>query len=161
MDTLNLDKVVAVDPVVDVEETFRPVEVISRGGVNKSVYVMAADSVSSQALVWNNITPPSLTTVVQRVLRVQYTIQVACAYTTAGTAAGNYPYFGAANLIAGQTGQQSTAGNYMTCCLRAFPLQSAASSIEVRINGNATSTSPNDYICTLPHLLSQDELNRY
>ena len=176
MDTLNLEKVVAVDPVVDVEETWRPKEVISRGGVNKSIYVMKADSVSDQALVWNNITPPSLTTVVQRVLRVQYTVQATVTYVTvlgaANTLPTAVPYFNAvtaagapalilAGMDAGPAAVLLSQQQFSSCCLRAFPLQSCASSIEVRINGNATSVSPNDYICIAPHLLTDDELNKY
>ena len=94
MDSLNLDKVVVVDPVVDVEETFRPKEIISRGGINKSVFKMGADSYSDQVIVFNNITPPSLTTVVQRTLRLHYHVYVTVTYPHPGVAAfPQYPLF--------------------------------------------------------------------
>jgi hypothetical protein len=155
MDSLNLEKVVAIDPVVDVEETFHPKEVIARGGVNKSVFQMNADSWSDQVIVFNNITPPSLTTVVQRVLRLRYKIYITCVYTTAGAAYPATPYFPAVQAN-GTVYQLAVSG-----ILRSFPLQSAASSIEVRINGAATSVSPNDHICMFPHILTDEEQRRF
>lgn len=152
--TINLEKKVAIDPKVNVEETFSPVEIISKGGINKSIFQMNADSYSDQILVWNNITPPALTTCVERSLRVRYYVYVKSVYVTNNAAnAGQCGFFPATN--AGAPYKASNTG-----VLRAFPLQSATSSVELRINGNATSVSINDYVCMFPHLLSNDEVNR-
>ena len=152
--TINLEKKVAIDPKVNVEETFSPVEIISKGGINKSIFQMNADSYSDQILVWNNITPPALTTCVERSLRVRYYVYVKSVYLTNNAADSSLSgYFPATN--AGAPYKTALSG-----VLRAFPLQSATSSVELRINGNATSVSINDYVCMFPHLLSNDEVNR-
>ena len=152
--TINLEKKVAIDPKVNVEETFSPVEIISKGGINKSIFQMNADSYSDQILVWNNITPPALTTCVERSLRVRYYVYVKSVYVTADAADSS---------LSGYFPATTNGAPYKTALsgvLRAFPLQSATSSVELRINGNATSVSINDYVCMFPHLLSNDEVNR-
>lgn len=149
----DLQPVLVIDPVVDVEESYKASEVVYKSGVNKSIYKYTADSYSDQNWIWNNITPPSLNTVVKRDLRISYSFLVLNTWTVAG----NEPtVFNAVDL----TGAPAYAGtnNYIGCVPRSAPVQSCASSIELRLNGSATSVSINDYACIYPHLMSLDEI---
>jgi hypothetical protein len=152
----DLKKVLVIDPVVDVEESYEASEVVYKSGVNKSIYKYTADSASNQNWIWNNITPPSLTTVVKRDLRVEYTILVLNAWTTTG----NQPIaFNSVNS-AGASAVQGT-NTFFGCCPRALPSQSACSAIELRLNGSSTSTSINDYASIYPHLLTTEDIAKY
>jgi hypothetical protein len=149
----DLQPVLVIDPVVDVEESYKASEVVYKSGVNKSIYKYTADSYSDQNWIWNNITPPSLNTVVKRDLRVSYSFLVLNTWTVAG----NEPtVFNAVN----GAGVPTYAGNnnYIGCVPRSAPVQSSASSIELRLNGSATSVSINDYACIYPHLMNLDEI---
>jgi len=152
----NLNKVLVIDPVVDVEESYQASEVVYKSGVNKSIYKYTADSNSDSNWIWNNITPPSLTTVVKRDLRVQYTILVLNAWTTTG----NQPIaFNAVNS-AGAPAVEGT-NTYFGCVPRAAPIGAAASAIELRLNGSSTSTSNNDYTCVYPHIIPNEDMARW
>jgi len=152
----NLNKVLVIDPVVDVEESYQASEVVYKSGVNKSIYKYTADSSSDQNWIWNNITPPSLTTVVKRDLRVQYTILVLNAWTTTG----NQPIaFNAVNN-AGAPAVEGT-NTYFGCVPRVAPIGSSASAIELRLNGSSTSTSNNDYTCIYPHIIPNEDMARW
>jgi len=151
-----LDTVLCVDPVVDVQESYKPKEVVYKAGTNKSIFKYTADSYSNQSLIWNNITPPSLSTVVKRDLRVAYSILVLNTWTTVG----NQPQvFNAVNTA----GAPQTIGTNTTFQVvpRSAPLQEASSSIELRLNGSATSVSINDYACIYPHIMTDADKARY
>ena len=150
-DPLHLENVVAVEPKVDLEETFRPKNVISRGGVNRSVMELPASGYGNSNWVWNNITPPSMQTVVEKSLRIKYQFTATVVYPTAA-ALPNYPLLPG---IVAATG--APVGGNLTGCLRAFPLQSALSTISVRINGTPCDGSNADWICMYPHLISENE----
>ena len=155
MDTLNLENVLVLDPKVNVEETFKPKEVIHKSGVNKSRFVIPSDAYSNSNFLWQNVVPPSSTTIVERTLRIKYTITVT---VTNPDPKPNYPgsvifpYLDGNGVL-----QQGTC----TAVLRDFPLQQACSGIDLKINGNSCSITPNDYITVFPHLLSDDEQNLY
>lgn len=153
----DLKKVLVIDPVVDVEESYKASEVVYKSGVNKSIYKYTADSYSNQNWIWNNITPPSLTTVVKRDLRIAYSILVMNAWTTTG----NQPL--AFNAVDATTGLPAIKGTNTVfgCVPRIAPVQSAASSIELRLNGSATSTSINDYVCIYPHLMNPEDMAKW
>ncbi|MBS1738892.1 MAG: hypothetical protein JSS98_20260 [Bacteroidetes bacterium] len=153
----DLKKVLVIDPVVDVEESYQASEVVYKSGVNKSIYKYTADSYSNQNWIWNNITPPSLTTIVKRNLRVAYSMLVVNTWTTADNDELAF------NAVDNITGAPSIEGgnNFFGCIPRACPVQSAASAIELRLNGSATSTSINDYVCIYPHLMTEDDMNRF
>jgi len=155
MDNLNLEKVVSFDPKVDVEETFRPKEVIFKSGINKSRYAINADSYSDSSYQWNTVVPPSYQTVVERCLRVQYTVQVTSVYTTADATPAIAPFFPA--LLPNGTLYSPTFSG----CLRDFPLQQCCSGIDLKINGMNTSTSPADWISVFSNIADNDELNLY
>ena len=155
MDSLNLEKVVSLDSVTNVEDTYRPLEVIERGGVNKTIYRSQCDSYGNNSLNFNNICPPSLTTVVQRVLRLHYHVYVTCVYNSTA-AAGNYPLFPAVKVDGTYFGAHNPS-----CVLRAFPMASACSGMELKINGISTSVSPNDTASIYPHLLTEKEQQLY
>jgi len=152
-----LRKKLVVDPVVDVEESYRAIEIVRKSGVNKSIYKYTADSYSNQNWIWNNITPPSLNTVVKRNLRVSYSILVLNAWTTTG----NQPL--AFNAVDAVTGAPAIKGinNFFGCVPRIAPVQSASSAIELRLNGSATSNSINDYVCVYPHMMTEEDMSRY
>ena len=155
----DLPKVLVLDPVVDVEESYKATEAVVKSGVNKSIYFYSADSWSNSNYIWNNITPPSLSTVVKRDLRVKYTVAVALVWPT--LSAG--PHINAVTsngIVTGFNGLADTSPSFAVIP-RAVPLQSAASAVELRLNGSSTSTSINDYACVYPHLLESDALNRW
>jgi hypothetical protein len=152
----DLKKVLVIDPVVDVEESYQATEVVYKSGVNKSIYKYTADSTSNQNLIWNNITPPSLTTVVKRDLRIAYSFLVLDSWTTAG---GSPSVFNAVNNAGAPV--VIGAGAQFQVVPRIAPIQSASSSIELRMNGSATSTSINDYACIYPHLMTPEDMARF
>ena len=158
MDNLNLEKVVSFDPKVDVEETFRPKEVIYKSGINKSRYAVNADSYSDSSIQWNSIVPPSFQTVVERALRVQYVVQITSTYTSAGATVANSPYFPAIDT---RDGGGTLYSPTFSGCLRDWPLQQCCSGIDLKINGMNTSTSPSDWISVFSHIVDENELNRY
>lgn len=152
MDT-TLKPVLVIDPVVDVEESYRASEVVYKSGTNKSIYKYTADSASNQQIIFNNITPPSLNTIVKRDLRIEYSFLVLNQWTDGQPAA----VFNSVNTAGAQTyakdPAQANAQSFIGCAPRACPLQSASSSIELRLNGSSTSVSINDYACIYPHMI--------
>ncbi len=158
-ENIHLEKVLAIDPKTNVEETFRPKEVIAKGGVQKSRYAFNADSYSATSMAWNNINPSSLNTVVERCLRVKYTIQVSVVYATA--AAANAVFFPA--LLNGVVYRPAGAGAVVSPLgvLRNFPLQQCCSGLELKINGNSTSVISSEFINMYSLLLSDDEHRTY
>ena len=172
MSDLHLQKVLSVDPKTNVEETWRPKEVIMKGGIQKSRYKFVADSASVSNYQWNSITPPSIKTVVERALRVNYALQITCVYPSA-TAMAARPIFpavaattvpaanGSLDTTAGRSIVDTNGGSACTACLRNFPLQSCAVSVEVKINGKSTSVNSSEYINNYSLLMSAKEMNQY
>lgn len=159
-DSLNLEKVLAIDPKMNVEETFKPREVIYKGAELKSRYSFPAVAWSANSFGWN-ITPPSMTTVIERALRVQYTLQVVATYPS-NSQPNEYPLFPARKADGTiYTGLAGAPGTYLSGVLRNFPLQQCASSIEVKINGQSTSVQPSEYINALSLMLKNDEKNYF
>jgi hypothetical protein len=155
-DNLNLENVLVLDPKVNVEETFRPKEVIHKSGVNKSRFVIPSDAYSNSNFLWQNVVPPSSTTIVERVLRVKYTATVSVVRAGANPAypgGVRFPYLDGNGVL--------TFGQTASGVLRDFPLQQACSGIDLKINGNSCSVCPSDYITVFPHLLTDDEQNLY
>jgi hypothetical protein len=151
-----LEKVLCIDPMVNVEESYRTKEVVYKSGVNKSVYLYTADSNSDQNWIWNNITPPSLSTVTKRGLRIRYSLLVAQVWVTTQT------QLYSPNAVTGAGAQIGAAVNYgFGMVPRACGIQASASSIELRLNGSATSISSNDYACLYPHIIPKDDLIMY
>lgn len=148
---MELEKVLVIDPVTNVEETYKTKEVVYKSNVNTSLYRYDADSQSTTNIIFNNITPPSLNTVINRCLKLKYTLYVSV------TGNGAAPTL-KANAI-GNTGSQ-IAGPY-GIFLADSPLQSSCTAIELRINGSSTSISPNDYIQLYSHMASKDDLNMF
>ena len=152
----DIQPVLVLDPIVDVEESYRASEVVKKGGVNRSMYLYTADSASDQNIIFNNITPPSLNTITRRSLVVKYSILVMTSHSTAS--AGDKVNINAVDSAGAPVA--NTLG-YVQVVPRACPLQNCASSIELRLNGSATSTSANDYISIYPHLLSDEDKRRF
>ena len=48
-----------------------------------------------------------------------------------------------------------------TMSLRAFPLQSCLTTLDLRLNGNSTSIAPNDLICLQPYKMDDEEVEFY
>jgi len=161
----DLKKVLVLDPVVDVEESYMATEAVFKSGINKSIFNYTADSFGDQNIIFNNITPPSLTTVTKRDLRIKYSFAVGVLYATDAGA----PNFNAVNTAGARVGFNPptplsttvVASRSFGVVPRACPLQSAASAIELRINGSATSTSINDYACVYPHILDDATIKSF
>lgn len=162
----DLKKVLVLDPVVDVEESYMASEAVYKSGINKSVFKYTADSANDQNIIFNNITPPSLTTVTKRDLRIKYSVMCGVVFATAtggpnfnavdntGAPAGDLP---PNPLVAGVTNPTPSYG----VIPRAAPLQASASAIELRLNGSATSVSINDYVCVYPHILDNNAIKSF
>jgi hypothetical protein len=159
---MELEKVLVIDPVTNVEETYKTKEVVYKSNVNTSLYKYTADSQSVTNIIFNNITPPSLNTVINRCLKLKYTL-----YVDVTNVAGTVPA-GKANaingpLVAGVTTGSPVlaAGTAAQIFLADSPLQTSCTAIELRINGSSTSISPNDYIQLYSHMASKDDLNMF
>lgn len=159
---MELEKVLVIDPVTNVEETYKTKEVVYKSNVNTSLYKYTADSQSVTNIIFNNITPPSLNTVINRCLKLKYTL-----YVDVTNEAGTVPV-GKANaingpLVAGVTTGSPVlaAGTAAQIFLADSPLQTSCTAIELRINGSSTSISPNDYIQLYSHMASKDDLNMF
>jgi hypothetical protein len=148
---MELQKVLVIDPQTNVEETYRTKEVVYKSNVNKSLYKYNADSYSNTNVIFNNITPPSLNTIIPRSFKIKYTLTV--------SVVGNGqvpPVYAAAVDIAGDS---SVPADNISLNLCDSPLQQSCSAIELRINGSATSISPNDWIMTYSHMVDNKNLN--
>jgi len=154
---MELEKVLVIDPVTNVEETYKTKEVVYKSNVNSSLYKYVADSQSTTNIIFNNITPPSLNTVINRCLKLKYSLFV----TVLGT--NNAAPTQKAAAIVAATGAPLLAGPSESgdIFLADSPLQTASSAIELRINGSSTSTSPQDYVQIYSHMVSKDDLNMF
>lgn len=152
---MELEKVLVIDPVTNVEETYKTKEVVYKSNVNTSLYKYTADSQSTTNIIFNNITPPSLNTVINRCLKLKYTLTVVVT-----NVAGTVPV-GKANAVNAAGASVLAAGTAPQIFLADSPLQSSCTAIELRINGSSTSISPNDYIQLYSHMASKDDLNMF
>jgi len=168
-----LAKRLVVDKKVDVEETYQPVETVFISGTNKSLYQYTADSFNSSSIIINNVTPPSLQTVVARKISIQMTLDVTTTWdlrygggqfnAIAGAAIVNYANVG--NLVAGQRVPLYTAtptlATAASVCLRANPLAQCLSTADVRINGTSTNVSFTDYAMIYQYLNDHENTMLY
>jgi hypothetical protein len=166
---MELEKVLVIDPQTNVEETYKTKEVVYKSNVNKSLYKYNADSYSNTNIIFNNITPPSLNTVIPRNFRIQYqlTVGIAGVQGAGGARPTAYPnavYGSAASLNGAPQGE--SIGNFITAngaqyntTLADSPLQASCTAIELRINGSSTSISPNDWIMLYSHMVDLEDLN--
>jgi hypothetical protein len=151
---MELEKVLVIDPVTNVEETYKTKEVVYKSNVNKSLYKYVADSQSDTNIIFNNITPPSLNTILPRSFKILNTMDVA---VDSGADNTNPAVF--VNAVNTTTGA-STAGNAnFNLVLADSPLQTSCIAIELRINGSSTSITPNDFIMVYSHLVDNQDLN--
>lgn len=151
---MELEKVLVIDPQTNVEETYKTKEVVYKSNVNKSLYKYNADSYSNTNIIFNNITPPSLNTVIPRSFKIQYTLQVdVVGVLNPATLPNRYPY--SINI----NGAPAGAGTNYSISLADSPLQQSCSAIELRINGSSTSISPNDWIMIYSHMVDNKDLN--
>lgn len=147
---MELEKVLVIDPQTNVEETYKTKEVIYKSNVNNSTYKYTADSTSDQNIIFNNITPPSLNTIIPRCFKIMYELVV----NSYGTSADAPIYQTTAVNLAGLN-----VSNSANMILADSPLQACCTAIELRINGSSTSVSPNDYVMLYSHLTDNDDLN--
>jgi len=151
---MELEKVLVIDPVTNVEETYKTKEVVYKSNVNTSLYRYTADAQSVTNVIFNNITPPSLNTVINRCLKLKYTLYV----TVTGT--NNVAPTLKANAVKQDGSKLQNSGPY-GIFLADSPLQVSSTAIELRINGSSTSITPNDYIQLYSHMASKDDLNMF
>jgi len=152
---MELEKVLVIDPVTNVEETYKTKEVVYKSNVNTSLYRYTADSQSVTNIIFNNITPPSLNTVINRCLKLKYTL-----YVDVINDPGTVPT-GKANAVNSTGASVLQPGTPAQIFLADSPLQTSCTAIELRINGSSTSISPNDYIQLYSHMASKDDLNMF
>jgi hypothetical protein len=152
---MELEKVLVIDPVTNVEETYKTKEVVYKSNVNTSLYRYTADSQSITNIIFNNITPPSLNTVINRCLKLKYTL-----FVDVTNVAGTVPV-GKANAVSTAGAPVLVPGTAAQIFLADSPLQTSCTAIELRINGSSTSISPNDYIQLYSHMASKDDLNMF
>jgi len=152
---MELQKVLVIDPVTNVEETYKTKEVVYKSNVNTSLYKYTADSQSVNNIIFNNITPPSLNTVINRCLKLKYVLSVAVSGT------GGVAPTAKANAYDATTGARVGGAGPYGVFLADSPLQTCTTAIELRINGSSTSISPNDYIQLYSHMTSKDDLNMF
>jgi hypothetical protein len=176
-----MDKVLAkrlvVDKKVDVQEVGSPVETVFISGTNKSLYRYTADSYSAASIIFNNITPPSLNTVVKRCLPVQIQMYVTTVWDIRYgggqfNAVASVPitaYAGGGNLVAGQIvplygindGNVRAVAPNASLCLRANPLAQMLSTADIRINGTSTTCSFNDYALLYQYLNDHENVAQW
>jgi hypothetical protein len=149
---MELEKVLVIDPVTNVEETYKTKEVVYKSNVNKSLYQYNADSFSNSNIIFNNITPPSLNTVIPRVLKLEYQLQVSVVGNAAAPTVAPFAIDTNGDLVA-------IANENYSLSLADSPLQASCTAIEFRINGSSTSISPNDFIMLYSHLVDNEDLN--
>ncbi|MBS1736173.1 MAG: hypothetical protein JSS98_06135 [Bacteroidetes bacterium] len=97
----SIEKALELDPVVDLNYEAPPEEVVRKGPLEKSIFVLGSDSFGDKNIAFNGIVPPSLTTVTDRNLRIQYSLYVHVQFsaTNANRATqGKYPF---CNAVAG------------------------------------------------------------
>jgi hypothetical protein len=148
---MELEKVLVIDPVTNVEETYKTKEVVYKSNINSSLYRYDADSQSTTNIIFNNITPPSLNTIINRCLKLKYTLYVSV------TGTGGV----APTLKANATNAGANFGGVVGVFLADSPIQTSSTAIELRINGSSTSISPNDYVQLYSHMASKDDLNMF
>jgi len=173
-----LAKRLVVDKKVDVEETYQPVETVFISGTNKSLFQYTADSFNTSSIIINNVTPPSLQTVVARKISIQMTLNVQTTWDNrygggqfnaiAGfTSAGGATYAGTASgLTIGKpvplyANIANPAITSATVCLRANPLAQCLSTADVRINGTSTNVSFTDYAMIYQYLNDHENTMLY
>ena len=149
---MELEKVLVIDPVTNVEETYKTKEVVYKSNVNKSLYQYNADSFSNSNIIFNNITPPSLNTVIPRVLKLEYQLQVSVVGNGAAPTVSPYAVDTNGDLVA-------VANENYSLSLCDSPLQACCTAIEFRINGSSTSISPNDFIMLYSHMVDNEDIN--
>ena len=193
-----VDKVLEIDPIVNLDYETPPEDIIRKGPVDKTVYAIGASNYTNNNLGFQNISPASLTTITSREFCIKYELIVAVTFPTTGNnavVANYYPYTPAvvgpgvarawplsdANpqvpvappYVAGQlaidppgyaapnAANPTTGNSATTFCLRAWPLQSTLSSLELFLNGNSITVPQNDIICLQPYLMSNKEIEYF
>ena len=154
-----LDNVLVVQKKMDLETVDNPKNVVYIGPTNQSLFVYPASSASSQNIIFNNICAPSLSTVMERTLRIQMSATVNTTYITATGVGGQF------NALTVAGAPVAIAGNGVngkaTACLRATPLANIISSADVRLNGGSTSVALNQYSTIYPFLRSNEDIKRF
>ena len=181
-DSNYIEKVAEVVSTVDLDVDSKPEEVVVKGPIERSVYALASNSMSNSNITIQNITPPSLTTITERCFRLQYSLLTAVSFPT-NAVNGNYPFCnalvgsgvarafpaGANAYTAGAyatdpvtaIGGANVGGGAVTFSLRAFPLQSTLSTLDLRINGISTSIPCNELVCLQPYHMDNEEIEYY
>ena len=158
-----LEHVLVVQPLMDLQTIDNPKSTVYIGPSNKSLFEYSASSFSANGgnLIFNNICAPSLSTVMDRNIRIAMKIQVVSTFAAA-TGGGQFNAVDAAGVLAPiVAGTAANANPTATACLRACPLAAAISSCEIRLNGGATSVALNQFSPVYPFLQGDDDVKRY
>ena len=168
------EKVLEVNPVVDIDTT-EDLVLVQKGIHRRTVMSIPSQPVNNNAIMWQNIAPNSLSTVVDRCWRLSYQLTATVTFDNAtANATGVYPFCnavvgpGVARVFPNNTayvvgaaavdGALSGAnGLGYTFCLRDNPLQSCMTTLEVKINDGATNVTSNEVISLTPYLLKDED----
>ena len=148
---------------MDLQTVDNPKQVVFIGPTNKNLFKYVATSASATNIIFNNIVAPSLSNVMKRCLRIAMSVNI----TTTFTAATGGAQMNALDSVTGApvaivAGTDGGAPNpTATVCLRACPLASVCSSIDVRLNGGSTSCALNQYNLIHPYISGDDNVRRY
>ena len=148
---------------MDLQTVDNPKQVVFIGPTNKNLFKYVATSASATNIIFNNIVAPSLSNVMKRCLRIAMSVNITTTFTAATGGAQMNALDSATGapvaIIAGTDagGPNPTA----TLCLRACPLASVCSSIDVRLNGGSTSCALNQYNLLHPYISGDDNIRRY
>lgn len=171
-----LEPVLIVQKLMDLETVTDPKQIVYVGATQKTIFRYSASSASDSNIVFNNITPPALNTVMKRSLKVAMKVRVVVV-SLAPTAAGFNPCNmnavslvtqaapGGANQMPALTAGVKVAwgaGAYKPAmCLRACPLGSVISSADVRINGGSTNVALDEFNLIQQFLASKKDVRRF
>ena len=170
-----LEPVLIVQKLMDLETVTDPKQIVYVGPTQKTVFRYAATSASDSNIIFNNITAPSLNTVMKRSIKVAMRARVVVVSINPDAAGFNaYNMNAVSNYTAGGANQVPavTAGvkvNWSALgatfspalCLRACPLGSVISSADIRLNGGSTNVALDEFNLIQQFLASKDDVRRY
>ena len=169
------EKVLEITPIVDIDTT-EDMVLVQKGVHRRTIMNIPSQPVNNTAVMWQNVSPSSLSIVVDRNWRVSYQLTATVTFPVTGTLLGNYPICnaivgplgitrlfpaGAVAYVPGAAAVDPTLsgvdGIGYTFCLRDNPLQSCMSTLEIKINDGATNVTSNEIVPMTPYLLKDED----
>ena len=150
----------SMDRVLDVENTM---ELVPKTAVNVAKIAAKADSNSTSLISFTNVVPPSPHSLIARVLRLRYRLQVVSTIAAAANRGIQCAAMFFNQMTTAAKGADAAAAGApdVTASFCAFPIQSVAQTISLTLNGTETTVQASDLIHALSRTLSEEELTRY